>query len=98
MKKLIVASAAVVAAALFPGNAFAIPGGHAKSIEAPGASVKVKYRAHRPRHCYRAYHCGGYYSTYVYASPCGGYTYSSSGGCGCGGGWGGGFFGGIFGW
>jgi hypothetical protein len=39
MKKLIVASAAVVAATLFSGNAFAIPGSMARTVEAPAAAA-----------------------------------------------------------
>ena len=92
MKKLIVASAAVVAATLFSGNAFAIPGSMARSVEAPAAAVKVSCGCHHPHHYYRHTHtcgccsCGGYYSLYTYTTPCCGY--SACGGCGGGcGGW-----------
>ena len=95
MKKLIIATAAILAATLVSGSAFAIPGGTTKTLEAPAAAVKVNcgrhHRAHR-RH-YHTQCCGYYYSLYTYTTPCGGYgcggwTY---GGCG-------GFFGGRFGW
>jgi hypothetical protein len=112
MKKLIIALAAIFAATLFSGGAFAVPGGAAKAIEAPVAAVKIHYGCGRPHHYYHGCHrcggCGGYYSnTYVYATPCGGYSGCGCGGCGgcgwscgCGGwgGWGGGFLGGFFGW
>jgi hypothetical protein len=97
MKKLIIATAAILAVTLASGSAFAIPGDAAKTLEAPAATVKVSCRCHRPRnHCRPP--CSGYYSLYTYVVPC-------YGGCGCGGcGHGGytwtcgGFFGGVFGW
>ncbi len=114
MKKLIVAFAAVLAATLISGSAFAMPGSSAKAVYAPSATVKAHYGCARPHYhhsCHRCGSCGGYYtSSYVYATPCGGYSGCGCGGCGgcgysgwscgCGGGWGwgGGFLGGFFGW
>ncbi len=99
MKKLIVAFAAIVAATLVSGSAFAISGAGPAIVQAPSAAVKVSGGCyHRPRHHYHRASCGcsgccgGYYSLYTYATPCGCYS-------GCGGwSWGGGFFGGILGW
>ena len=101
MKKLIIATAAILAATLVSGGAFAIPGGATKTLETPAATVKINcgrhHRAHRHHYhtqCCGYYRCCGYYSLYTYTTPCGG-------GCGCGdrtyGGCGG-FFGGLFGW
>ncbi len=93
MKKLVVASAAVLAATLFSGNAFAIPGAQVKAVEAPSAAINVNCgcggcAVHAVRH-----RCVSYYTTYTYT-----YSVPTCGGCGCGcGGWGGGFFG-LFGW
>lgn len=111
MKKLIVALAAIFAVTLFSGGAFAIPGSAVKAgASAPSAIVKVHHSCGRPRYysgCHRCGGCSGYYTTsYVYATPCGGYSGCGCGGCGgcgwscgCGGGgWGGGFLGGFFGW
>ena len=87
MKKLIIATTAILAATLVSGGAFAIPGGATKTLEAPAATVKVScrhyHRAHR--HHYHAQCCGyhrccGYYSLYTYTTPC-----CNGGGCGCGG-------------
>jgi hypothetical protein len=109
MKKLLMISAAVLAATLLSGGAFAVPHGAAKALSAPSAVVKIHYgcgRAHYRRPCHRC-GCSGYYTpSYVYSSaPCGGYSgcgcSCGCGGwsCGCGGwGWGGGFLGGFFGW
>ena len=69
MKKLIVACAAIVAATLFSGSAFAIPGAGPAAIQAPSAAVKVSCGCHRPRYYRPA--CCGYYSLYTYATPCG---------------------------
>ncbi len=103
MKKLMIAAAAILAATLVSGSAFAVPGGATKTLEAPAATVKVSCRRHHRVHThhYRApccgyYRCCGYYSLYTYTTPC------CHGGYGCGGwaygGCGGGYFGGIFGW
>lgn len=100
MRKLIVVFAAIVAATLFSGAAFAIPGSGPAAVQAPSAAVKVSCGCyHRPVHHYRRSGCGcsgccGYYSLYTYATPCG--CYSGCGGWGWGGGFG--FFGGVFGW
>jgi len=95
MKKLITATAAILAATLLSGGAFAVPGGAAKGLEGPTAPVKVS--CHRPHdHCRPP--CSGYYSLYTYVVPCyGGFSFS---GCGHGGyTWTcGGYFGGVFGW
>jgi hypothetical protein len=94
MKKLIIATAAILAATLVSGSAFAIPWGATKTLEAPAATVKVNGGRH---HCaHRHYHtrCCGYYSLHSYTTPCDGgcgyvgYTYGVCGG----------FFGGRFGW
>jgi hypothetical protein len=106
MKKLIAASAAVLAVTLFSGGANAIPASPAKGIEAPRAAVKVHYGCRRAHYHHRYRSCGGYYTTaYGVTAPCGGYSGCGCGGCGgcgwscgCGGGWGGGFLGGFFGW
>ena len=110
MKKLIIATAAILAATLVSGSAFAVPGGATKTLEASAAIVKVScrhhHRAHRHRHyhaqCCAYYRCCGYYSLYTYTTPCcngGGCGYGGWAYGGCGGwGYGGGFFGGIFGW
>ena len=68
MKKLIVASAAMVAVAFLSGQAFANPGGAAKAIEAPSAAVKAAYacRCHHYRHHTR---CVAY-PLYIPAAPC----------------------------
>ena len=54
MKKLIIATAAILAATLASGSAFAIPGGATKTLQAPAAAVKVNcgrhHRAHRRHH------------------------------------------------
>ncbi len=99
MKRLVIATAAILAATLVSGSAFAVPGSTVKSLEAPAATITVSCGCHhRPHYYHRP--CCGYYSLYTYATPC--YT-----GCGCGGcgGWGGcgwgscgGYFGGFFGW
>ncbi len=99
MKKLVVATAAILAATLVSGSAFAIPGTAAKTLEAaPSSAIKVSCGCHHRPHYYHRGSCCGYYSLYTYVVPC-------NGGCGCGGcGYGGytwrcgGFFGGIFGW
>jgi hypothetical protein len=105
MKKLFVASAAIVAATLFSGSANAISVSPAKALDAPAAAVKVHYGCRRAHHRPHYRSCGGYYTTtYAVATPCGGYSgcgCGSCGGCGwsCGcGGFGGGFLGGFFGW
>ena len=93
MKKLILASAAIAAATVFAGSAFAIPGARPATIRASGDAVKVSCGCYRPNYRYYG-SCCGYYSLYTYTTPCGCYS-------GCGGhGWrlGGGFIGGIFGW
>jgi hypothetical protein len=93
MKKLITATATILAATLVSGSAYAIPRGATKTPEAVAVTVKVNCRRHHRAHCH-PYHtrCCGYYSLYTYTTPlggsCGGWTY---GGCG-------GFFGGRFGW
>jgi hypothetical protein len=80
MKKLIVAGAAMLAATLVSGSAFAVPGGEAKGLQTSSSAVNVAYGYCRHRHYYhRGCGCGGCVR-YVPA-----YT-----GCGCGGG---GFFG-----
>lgn len=99
MKRLVIATAAILAATLVSGSAFAIPGSDAKSLEAPAATLNVNCGCHhRPHYHYRGSCCSGYYSLYTYVTPC-------PAGCGCGGcGYGGytlrcgGFFGGVFGW
>jgi len=81
MKKLIVAVAAMLAATLLSGNAFAVTGSEAKALHASGSVVKVHHCHHRHGCYHRA--CAG----------CRLYTYSTrSMTCGtCGGGacWGG---------
>ncbi len=110
MKKIIAAIAVATAAMLYSGQAFALPAGPTKFAEVKSATVKVACGCNRCRHAHRHHSCGGYYSnysTYTYATPCGGYSgcgCASCGGCGwncgCGGGWGGngGFLGSFFGW
>ena len=86
MKKLIIATAAILAATLVSGSAFAIPGGATKTLEASAATVEVNGGRHHRAH--RHYHtqCCGYYSLYSYTTPCGGgcgyigYTYGVCGG------------------
>ncbi len=39
MKRLVIATAAILAATLVSGSAFAIPGSDAKSLEAPAATT-----------------------------------------------------------
>ena len=80
MKKLIVAGAAMLAATVFSGNAFAIAGGGAKGLEASSSAVKVACGYCARRRHYRGCGCG---VTYV---P----TYTS---CGCSSCCGGSFFG-----
>jgi hypothetical protein len=93
MKKLVIALAAIVAATLFSGNAFAFSGNQARGVQAANAVVKVHYchRCYRPRRYYRTCgcgYCGCYRPTYYYA-----YTGRGS----CYGGWGWGGFP-VFGW
>jgi uncharacterized membrane protein len=92
MKKLIVAGAAMLAATLVSGNAFAVTGGEAKGLQTSSSTVNVACSYCHRRHSYRGCGCGGcvrYVPTYT--------------GCGCGGGglfgggWGGGGGGGFFG-
>jgi len=85
MKKMIVAGAAMLAATLMTGNAFALPGaGDAKGVTAASSAVTVACGCHH-RHYYHRSSC----VRYVPVVPsCGCNT------CGCGGGlFGGGFFG-----
>ena len=98
MKKLVIATGAILAAALLSGGAFATPEYTAKKLSAPASALEVSSRCRRtPSYgCHAP--CRGYYSLYTYVLPC-------NGGYGC---WGcghggftwtcGGFFGGIFGW
>ena len=93
MNKLIVAIAALLAATLLSGNAFAFSGGHAKSVHASNATVKVsdvRGYAYAPRRHYRRIGCGCghmiYTSCYTSCGSCGG---GCGGGCGYGGGCGG---------
>ncbi|HZV20780.1 MAG TPA: hypothetical protein VE986_04465 [Hyphomicrobiales bacterium] len=95
MKKLMIALAAIIAATLFSGNAFAFSPSQAKGVHASNAVVQVShygyrhyYRHRRYRHCsycYRpcCYSCGCYRSVYYY-NGCG-WVF---GGCGS---WGWGF-------
>ena len=95
MKKLIIATAAILSATLVSGSAFAVPGGGAKTLETPAANIiKVSCGRCRPhRNCCRN-QCNGYYSLYTYVAPCNG-AYGC-GGCGHGGyTW---ICGGVFGW
>ncbi|MBI4724989.1 MAG: hypothetical protein HY765_08445 [Rhodomicrobium sp.] len=65
MKKLIVASAAILAATLFSGNASALPGNLAAGVQTSNEAVNVRYG------CYhRRYRCCG--CRVVYYNPCGG--------------------------
>jgi hypothetical protein len=84
MQKLTIATAAILAATLGSGSAFAVPGGVAtKTLEAPAAIVNVNTGRHHREHRHQ-YHtqCCGYYSLHTDTTPCG---------CGA-------FFGGRFGW
>ncbi len=110
MKKLIVAVAAMLAATLLSGNAYAVTGSEAKALHASGSVVKV----HHCRHVHGCYHggCGGgcghlytYTTRYTTCGTCGGgggcgyYSsayYGPNCGCGCGGYYGGGWS--LFGW
>jgi hypothetical protein len=112
MKKIIAASAVGAAALLCSGHAFALPAGPAKSAELKSSSVKVSCSCNHRRRVHRHRSCGGYYSnysTYTYATSCGGYSGCGCSSCGCGGGWNcgcggggwggnGGFLGSFFGW
>ena len=96
MKKLIVAVAAMLAATLLSGNAYAITGSEAKALHAAGSVVKV-HCGHR-HGCYhggcRGGGCGRLYTyttRYTTCGTCGGG--GCCGGCGYyGGGWS------LFGW
>jgi hypothetical protein len=86
MKKLIVALAALFAATLISGNAFAFTATQAKGIHASSAVVKVSSFDARPVRHYRTRH---YYGVRTY---CGCYRPTCYTGCGCGDSWG---FGGL---
>jgi hypothetical protein len=97
MNKLILAAAAILAATLFSGSAFAVTEGTAKALHAGSSVVKVHIGCrHRTYHharcggpnypaCARCYGCGGCgLYTYPSAYRCG-YGYTGYGcGCGCG--------------
>lgn len=84
MKRLFVAVAAMLAATLLSGNAYAVTGSQAKALHAAGSAVSVHYCGHR-HGCYHV-GCGGgcggrlytYTTRYTTCGACGG------GGC-CGG-------------
>jgi hypothetical protein len=67
MRKLVIVAAALMGAACFSGNAFALTGSHAGGVKASSAVVKVNY-CPRPRYgcCRRVYvprcgcGCGGF--------------------------------------
>jgi hypothetical protein len=86
MKKLIIAVAAMLAATLFSGNAFAFTGGHAKGVQTSNALVKVHHGyCHRRPYRYRIDY------GYRPAPCCSCYTCSPCCGAGWGPGWGGGW-------
>ena len=81
MRKLALAAAAMLAAACFSGNAFALTGSYVNSVKALSSVVKASC-------CYRPpYRC---YAPPYYATPCG---YNA---CGGGYSYGGGWFFGLF--
>lgn len=90
MKKLLVALAALFAATLMSGNAFAFTAGQAKGVQAASAVVKVSsfsgcYGCYRPRRYYYRT-CGCYAPAYYYTYNTCGSCYSGCGGWGLGGG------------
>ncbi len=85
MKKLIVAVAAMLAATLLTGNAYAVMGSEAKALHAAGSVVKV-HHCHRTHGCYHRTH-GGCNHLYTYTT-----RYTTCGTCGGGGCYGGGSY------
>ncbi|MGC2631514.1 MAG: hypothetical protein ACLPJW_20305 [Rhodomicrobium sp.] len=81
MKKLIVAVAAMLAATLLSGNAYAVTGSAAKALHASGSVVKVS--CHHAHGCYHR-GCGGCGRLYTYTT-----RYTTCGTCGGGACWGG---------
>jgi hypothetical protein len=82
MRKLTLAAAAMLGAACFSGNAFALTGSYANGVKVSNSAVKASC-------CYGpAYRC--YYARPYYATPCG---YNA---CGGGYSYGGGWFFGLF--
>lgn len=85
MRKLILAAAAILAATLLSGNAFAFTGGEARGLHAASSVVKV-HSCGRCRHHRGCAGCGAV----LYPTPacgcngCGLYTYTSSYRCGYG--------------
>ena len=73
MKKLILPTAAILAATLVSGMLLPFRRCATTTLEAPAATVKVnRGRHHRAHHRHYYTHCCGYYSLYTYATPCDG--------------------------